>query len=954
MSHWKGLDIETEGTGISEPLSEQVNLLGAMLGEVVKEQMGKDMLELVETLRLQCKRAEQNDDPALRDAAAETIASLEHRQVVHLLHIYTTFFHLVNKAEQREIIRINRKRARAAGGEGLPLGEPAAETTPRPESIDAMVAGLKEQGYALDEVVSLLSQLDIQPTLTAHPTEARRQTIFRKQQRIAARLADLQDADATPDEQEGALDELYALIHMLLATEEVRPERPTVKEEVEQGHYFMFGSIWDTVPKIHQDVQQALRHHYDTTADVGAFLRYRSWIGSDRDGNPNVTADVTRWTYAKQRRTTLERYLDELRTLRDDLSIARGQASIPEALLASIRRDADELDLDAAFQRRYRNEPYRLKLCFMEARLQRVLDATDADQLGEQPPDYDRAAFQQDLELVVDCLRRSGFGEMVHTGRLHRLRVLADTFGFHMAALDIRQHSGVLEDALAVLLRRAGVTDDYAALDESEKLEVLQAELQNPRPLVSNAATLPEPAAQVMSTFQVIRDILQEDPAAMGSFIVSMTHSVSDLLEPMLLAQEAGIGQVDDDGFRCPLDFVPLFETIEDLGAAHERMQALYTHPVYAHHLNARDRFQEIMLGYSDSNKDGGYWMANWALHKSIDRLGRVSAAHDVDVRLFHGRGGTVGRGGGHTYQAIRTMPQSVHNGRIRFTEQGEIITFRYALPQVARRHLEQVVSAVATSTAGAEAAPSTESADGQRNGLMRLAIDSAPAELIDTIAETGMDTYRALIDDPDWWPWYTEVTPIEQISRLPIASRPVSRAGNEVDFESLRAIPWVFAWTQARYIVPGWYGTGHALDAVLDDPDALAQLQQLYAEWPFFEALIDSAQREMARARFTIAKYYDDLAETAPRSFHDQLEDDYRRAEQAILKITGQDALFENSPVLKKSIALRNPYTDVLNLLQVRLLRQHRTAPEVEREPLREALFVSLNGIAAAMQSTG
>jgi len=953
MSRWKGLDIETEGTGISKPLSEQVNLLGAMLGQVVKTQMGDDMLELVESLRLQCKRADQNDDPALREAAVDTIESLEHRQVVQLLHIYTTFFHLVNKAEQREIIRINRERARAAGGDGLPLGDQAAAARPRPESIDATIAQLKEQGYTLDEVVALLGQLDIQPTLTAHPTEARRQTILQKQQRVAGRLADLQDSSATPDEQEEALDELYALIHLLLATEEVRPERPTVQEEVEQGHYFMFGAIWDTVPRIHQDVQQALRHHYGTTADVDAFLRYRSWIGSDRDGNPNVTADVTRWTYAEQRRVTLQRYIDEVRALRDDLSIARSQSSIPSALIASIRSDAEEVSLDEAIQRRYRHEPYRLKLHFMEARLQRVLDRTDADRVGEQAPAYDSAAFQADLELIVRCLRHSGFEDMAHTGRLHRLRVLAKTFGYHMAALDIRQHSGVLEEALAALLRRAGVTEDYAALDEAEKLEVLRAELQNPRPLVADGMVLPDTAAQVMETFAVIRDILHDDPDAMGSFIVSMTHSVSDLLEPMLLAQEAGIGQVEDGGFRCPLDFVPLFETIEDLEVAHERMQALYTHPVYAEHLDGRDHFQEIMLGYSDSNKDGGYWMANWALHKAIDRLGRVSTAHDVDVRLFHGRGGTVGRGGGHTYQAIRAMPPSVHNGRIRFTEQGEIITFRYALPQVARRHLEQVVSAVATATARAGAAPS-EPASERSNGATRYAIDSAPAERMDTIARVGMDTYRALIDDPEWWPWYTEVTPIEQISRLPIASRPVSRSGGEVDFESLRAIPWVFAWTQARYIVPGWYGTGHALEAALDDPDALDQLQQLYAEWPFFKALINSAQREMARARFTIATYYDALAETAPRSFHDVLEDDYRRAEQAILQITGQEALFDNSPVLKKSIALRNPYTDVLNLLQVRLLRQRREAPDAEQEPLREALFVSINGIAAAMQSTG
>jgi phosphoenolpyruvate carboxylase len=950
MSRWHGLDIEAEGTGISEPLSEQVNLLGAMLGQVVAEQMGEDMLDLVESLRLQCKRAEQEDAPALRGEAKATIDNAEHRQVVQLLHIFTTFFHLVNKAEQREIIRINRQRAREAAGEGLPLGEAAAEAIPRPGSIDATIAQLSEQGVPADRAIALLNQMDVQPTLTAHPTEARRQTVLQKQRRVADCLTALQGADATPDEQEEALDELYALIRLLLATEEVREERPTVREEVQQGHYFMFGTIWNAVPTIHRDVQQALRRHYGATADVGPFLRYRSWIGSDRDGNPNVTADVTRWTYAEQRRETLRRYLDELQGLREDLSIARSQARIPEALMASIRVDAEAISLDAAARRRARQEPYRLKLLYMEARLQRVLDDTDPNRLGDDPPAYDSAAFQNDLALITDCLRRSGFDEMTQTGRLHRLRVLARTFGFHMAALDVRQHSGVLEEALAILLRHAGVTDDYAALDEEEKQNLLKAEIQNPRPLVAANADLPDAAAQVVETFGVIRDILREDPAAMGSFIVSMTHAVSDLLEPMLLAKEAGIGQVNDGRFQCPLDFVPLFETIEDLETAHERMAALYTDSMYAHHLAGRNGFQEVMLGYSDSNKDGGYWMANWALHQSIDRLGRTSRAHDVDLRLFHGRGGTVGRGGGHTYQAIRAMPPVVHNGRIRFTEQGEIITFRYAQPQIARRHLEQVVSAVVASTARNEEV----SSNGHPDPTARYATDSRPAQLMDRIADAGMETYRGLIDDPDWWPWYTEVTPIEQISRLPIASRPVSRSGGEVDFESLRAIPWVFAWTQARYIVPGWYGTGHALGTALEAPGALEDLRTLYAEWPLFQALIDSAQREMARARFVIATYYDDLAESAPRSFHDVLGDDYQRAERAILQITGQDALFENSPVLKKSITLRNPYTDVLNLLQVRLLSDYREVPESAQDPLREALFVSINGIAAAMQSTG
>ena len=948
MSRWKGLHIETEGTGISEPLSQQVNLLGAMLGHVVSQQAGPGMLERVEDLRLRCKEAAAAQDSALRDEAAAAIHQLEHTQIVWLLRTFTTFFHLANQAEQQEIIRINQERARAAAEE--------ASAPPRADSIDAAVRALREKGYALEDAVRLLGRLDIQPTLTAHPTEARRRAILRKQQHIAALLADLQRADATPEVREEALDALYNEVALLLATDEIRTERPTVQEEVEQGLYFLMGSIWETVPRIHGDVRRALQRHYEDALsgdapdagipEVPVFLRYRSWIGSDRDGNPNVTAAVTRHTVRRQRRAVLERYLEELQALREALSLSAQQNGVPEPLKASLREDAEAVSLSDRLEEKLQHEPYRLKISYVMARLQAILGNEPSPGDGDDEAIYDSASFIDDLRLLQAALEESGFENVARRGGLQDLLVRAQTFGFHLAALDVRQHSGVHEAAVAALLEAAGAEADYADLSEEKKLDVLSAELENPRPLLARETPWPEAARDIMEAFGVLRETVRQEPQAVGAYIVSMTHTVSDLLEPMLLAKEAGLWRMAAGEVESALNFVPLFETIEDLGAAHERMEALFTHSVYKKQVAARGQFQEVMLGYSDSNKDGGYWMANWALHTSIDRLGRKAKEHGVDLRLFHGRGGTVGRGGGRTNQAILALPPAATNGRIRFTEQGEVITFRYALPGIARRHVEQIVNAMMRATAAAE----DEAADGAL---------PEEARRLERVAEQSMQTYRALIDDPDWWPWYTKATPIEHISRLPIASRPVSRAkGSEVDFESLRAIPWGFAWTQPRYIVPGWYGTGEALGAALEEEGALEAFRGLYQDWPFFRAVLDSAQREMRRARLPIARSYDALAtgkEDAPSVFHERIAEDYDRARQAILSITEQEALMDNVPVLQKSIALRNPYTDVLNLLQVELLRRYRQADdEAQREALRQALFLSLNGVAAAMQSTG
>lgn len=943
----RGIDVEAEGTGISRPLSENVNLLGTMLGQVIARQAGAPMLELVEELRTLCKRALQEDDPSLRDEAATRIRDLDEEDLRWLLLSFNGFFHLVNQAEKQEILRINRERSPRS-----------ADDAARPESIRDAIARLAADGLSRDDVHAVIAQLDIQPTFTAHPTEARRHSILQKQRRIAGLLAALRRPDATEDDTVDTADALFDQIALLVATDEVRTERPSVYDEVEQGLYFLQHTAWDIAPRIHRDVQKAMDANFASDArpgedddevdnagdDVPVFLRWRSWIGSDRDGNPFVTPAVTRWTLERHRRAAVELHIRELEELRDELSISHRLTAVP----APLQRALDRFDGDVADDDPLRHETYRRLITHMIERLGTMLH-DDGD------VDYDAVRYAEDLAAIRASLIEGGFIELARHGRAARLNVLAATFGLHMTAHDVRQHSDVHEEAVAALLAGAGVTDDYAELDESARVDLLSRELRNPRPLLPPRSTRPDGAVAALDTFDVIADALHRDPAAIGSYIVSMTHTVSDLLEPMLLAKEAGLLRIHDDRIESDLDYVPLFETIDDLAGAGDFMRALFTNPLYRMQLAARDDFQELMLGYSDSNKDGGYWMANWALHRAQDTLGRVCREHGVEFRLFHGRGGTVGRGGGRANTAIGAMPAAAQNGRIRVTEQGEVISFRYALPGIAHRHTEQLVSALLLSTVSAQSEAVHDGTEARTDEAGETAAD----DLMDRIADRSMRAYRELIDSDALWPWYIRITPIEQISRLPIASRPVSRkSADEVAFDDLRAIPWVFAWTQTRYLVPGWYGVGTALDDVMGDDDTAAQLTRLYGGWPFFRAVVDNALRELARARIEIAARYAALADNddaAGAGCHDVIAAEFERTRRTLLRVTGGTELLESSPVIRRSIELRNPYTDVLNLIQVELLHRTRVAgDDAERESLRQLLFLSINGIAAAMQSTG
>lgn len=860
---------------------------------------------------------ETSSTSSLREGADAAIASLSGASLEDIravLKRLTIRFHLRNKAEQHHIVRINRHRERQSTSDA-----------PRAESIAYAVRELAEAGRGADEVRDLLGKLDIQPTLTAHPTEVRRRAILTKQWTIAQLLQEYDDPESTPTERTRTESRVRQLLAILLRTDEVRAERLDVLDEVRNGIIHLTGVIWEALPSIHRDMAEAFEHAYGQKLECPVFLRYRSWIGGDRDGNPNVTAEITARALELYREAARELWLDALGRLRQELSISSRRAPILPALVEDLEREAARAPLPVEVMRHHQHEPLRTKILYMMRKLDRSGDAR-----------YASGAIIADLELLREALHHAGLPEVADRARIADLLIAAHSFGLHLASLDIRQHSAIHEAAVADLLRAAGVSKDYASLDEDQRVALLERELETDRPLTGPGAVLADGTREVLDVFRFMARTITEEPRSIGSYVISMTHGVSDLLEMLVLMRETGLWRrTGADRVESALDLSPLFETVADLEGSEGLLRGLLASPAYAAQLRARGGFQEIMLGYSDSNKDGGYWAANWRLYRAQRDLARVCDEQGVDVRFFHGRGGTVARGGGRAQRAIMASPPESRSGRIRFTEQGEVITFRYAQPALARRHLEQIVGALLASASGA--VKRTESSEAQIEALM------------DSLSARSMEIYRELIDDPVTWEWFTTRSPVKHIGELPIASRPVSRAGGDMRFENLRAIPWVFAWTQMRFNVPGWFGLGTAFDdLVLQDEERLALCQRAYRQAGFFRVFIDNAQQEMARARLAIATWYIDheTADLARR-----LTEEFDRAERAVLAITAQDALLDNNPVIQESICQRNPDTDVLNAIQIELLRRFDAEPTPE---LHDVILLSVNAIAAAMQSTG
>lgn len=947
------LGLKPEQFQLSDPLCDDIRLLDSLVGEVLRHQEGEDLVQLAQQLF----HEDAAEDPL---TLFDRIPALKDPIVVQrLLRAYTVLFQLINTAEQKEIVRANRKRQATATG-GL-----------RPESLRAAITRLAGEGLSVEAMQGLLDRIHISPTLTAHPTEARRRAVLEKLQSIARTLVahaqpvDVPLTDVPLDSAGTAERDLRIALTELWQTDEIRSKSLTVEDEVRNALYFFERTIMPVVPWLHDDLRAALADFYPGHEfRLPVFIDYHSWVGGDRDGNPNVTADVSWQTLLTHKRTALRFYLARLEELRRELTISSRLTPVSDELLASLAKDTEIVTLPAARLKRYAQEPYSLKLLYLRARLTATLEHLDvlSDFRAEgpafesRPPAYANSAeFLEELEVVRRSLRAGHAEAVADQGLLAHLVLQVRTFGFHLAALDVRQHSEEHERILDEMFEAAHVRPPgipYSSLPEKAKVELLTRELCNPRPLLPAHWSGSEGVVAALQLFEVIhqaRRYISRD--AVTTYIISMTHGISDVLEVLLLAKERGLLRWRMEQGRpvmeSDLNVVPLFETIDDLHLSDSLLREMFSNGSYRQQLEARGGFQEIMLGYSDSSKDGGYLAANWALHSTVGQVAALGEEAGLTVQLFHGRGGTVGRGGGRASQAILSQPKGSFNGRIRFTEQGEIISFRYSLPAIAHRHLEQIVHAVLVAASEYR----------EHEGVPEVWQSS-----VKEMAAHSRGVFRAMVyDDPEFWPFYSRATPIAHISRLPIASRPVFRPGRKlVGLQDLRAIPWVFAWVQSRYVVPGWYALGAALEEfTAKDPEHLALLQEMYRKWPFFRTVLDNAELELLRAHLPTATWY--ASRVQPRElgerFHTLISDEYARTRDWILRVTERDELMAASKVIRRTVEFRNPAVMPLSKLQVALLDLWESELEPEEDqhgPWREAILLSIIGIAAGMQSTG
>lgn len=907
-------------------LSEDVHRLGDLLGETLVEQEGRALYDLVEEVRALAK-AHRAGDEAAGEKLLRRIEGLPLDESRGVLKAFASYFKLVNLAEERERVRVVRRREREAHASG----GPATET------IEAAVRQLRDSGVTPDELQGLLDRLLIQPVFTAHPTEAKRRTVLTKLARIAEVLRDADREARTPEEEREADEALREELVSLWQTEETRDYRPDAMDEVRGGLYYFETTLYDLAPEVSAALERAVARHYPGASVPQRFVRFASWIGGDRDGNPAVDVATTEQALRAHHELALRLLRRGIERLHGHLSTTE-RLGVDAALVRSLEQDALAFPDEARrAEQRYRLQPYRQKLRYVYRRLGATLDASGRPWRGDhaqRPGTYREAGeLVADLRLLQASLRGHR-GERLAAGRLGTLVRQAEIFGFHLASLDLRQTSDRHTSAVAELFSRYGIEAAFASLDEDARTQRLTAEILGGRPFAPHRLDFSPETVETLELFRLVRRAHERlGPHAVEAYVISMTRGPSDLLAVLLMARDALVSD--------RLDVVPLFETVADLHKAPETLERLFQNPAYAQHLAARGRAQTVMLGYSDSNKDGGYLTANWELHRAQRAIAAVCARHGVRLTLFHGRGGTVGRGGGPTNRAILAQPPESVGGRLRFTEQGESVTNRYAEKALARRHLEQLVHAVLV--AGGRRPTGSPS----RGGAWELAMNE--------LSPLAQRAYRALVHEREELPRYLgAATPIEEIGRLNLGSRPARRsvAGGLAE---LRAIPWVFAWTQSRVGLPGWYGLGSALSGWAgDDASRWELLRTMYREWTFFKTLVDNAQLALRRADLLIARVYSTLADEADRAWvFPALEAEYRRTEAALCRLTDQRDLLDDAPWLQRSIRVRNPYIDPMNYVQVALMRRLRGNP-AEAEAIRDAVRLSVNGVAAGLRTTG
>ena len=925
-------------------LRSRVKLLGHMLGEVIEAQSGSDVLHNVERLRKGFIRLRKEQDPARLQRLKKMIEKLSPDALRPVIRAFSVYFQLANIAE--ESFQHRQRRRIAASGKALWEG-----------SFDDCLRDLHARGISPEQLQDLLDEVKYMPVFTAHPTESKRRAILLQLRRIFEANEALDGPALTIEHEQTHQLELKTRIQTLWKTEEVRPAKPDVRHEVRMGLHHFNASLFEAVPIVYRRLETGINRVYAdhpdfTRIDLPTLLRFGSWIGGDRDGNPNVTAQTTLEAVFTQQQTILGHYIEQVDGLIRVLTQSSHFCSPSKAFTSSLENDDTyRQQFDAEWPERFPLEPYRRKLYIMKLRLRQALARTDARLSGQPPvddaPGYrNEEEFVRDIQLIRDSLVSHGDSNVANAELLDLLR-LSKTFGFFLTRLDIRQESTVHTEAVSDILAQIGVHADYERLNEEERL-VLLGKLLSETPILPQREQLQSMTREVLAVFDVVAQ-LQEcvSTLVIGRYVISMAHRASDVMHVMYLASLAGLCGQQQDKFVCRLGVAPLFETIDDLAHIEPVMSRLLDDGIYKRLLKAADsNLQEVMLGYSDSAKDGGIVASAWQLYQAQQRVVALGQERGVPIRLFHGRGGTIGRGGGPTHQSITSQPAGTLLGHIKFTEQGEVLSNKYSNPETAVFELTMGLTGTILASIGM---------------VDKVKPDNAKyADVMAQLRETGEREYRKLTEDTEGFlDYFYECTPVDEIGLLNIGSRPSHRKKQDRSKYSVRAIAWVFGWAQARQTLPAWYGLGSALQAYCEaDSNNLKTLRRLHKEWPFFSALLSNTQMALFKSDMMIAEEYAELAENpqTARIVFEMIRDEYQRTCEWVLKVARIDELLEENPLLKLGLGRRDPYLDPLNHIQLALLKRYRdeSLDDSEREIQLDPLLRSINAIAAGMRNTG
>jgi phosphoenolpyruvate carboxylase len=900
------------------PLRDDIRFLGAILGDTIRDQEGADIFDIVEDIRRTSVRFHRSRDPKDEDALTHILESLSPRQSALVIRSFSYFSHLANIAEDAH----HRRRTRAHAFAG---------SKPRVGTIKRALEDVRAAGVGRGELQEFFERAFISPVLTAHPTEVRRKSTLAWEMAVARRLDAYNDPNMTDEERERNRQSIREAVLTLWQTNLLRSTKPTVLDEVANGLSYYDHSLLQEVPGVYQTLETAIEGFAtnERPKPIPSFLRMGSWIGGDRDGNPFVTADVLAQTALLHGMKIVRHYRDEVQNLRNELTLSADIVELSSDLIALAEAGGDDRDSQ-------KNEPYRRALFGMGRRLTATLRFFEDAPHGPIKPYANPAEFLADLETIRRSLVGNGSGILTRW-RLNKLIRAVDCFGFHLASIDLRQNSAIHERTIAELLEAVAPGTNYLSLDEPARVAILEKELDTARPLVSPFVNYSDETRGELDVFRMaVKAQSKFGHKIIHTAIISMSKSVSDLLELAVLLKEVGL--IDREGHSA-VNLVPLFETIEDLRACPGIMDAVFRNKHLSRIVKSRGSTQEVMLGYSDSNKDGGFVTSGWELYKAEINLVETFRTHGIGLRLFHGRGGSVGRGGGPSYDAILAQPPGAVSGQIRITEQGEIISSKYTNRETCRRNLNIIVAATLESSL----------IDTKRPGPPQQFV----AEM-DKISELAFKFYRKLVyETPGFEDYFWSSTVINEIATLNLGSRPASRKKTR-RIEDLRAIPWVFSWAQCRVMLPGWYGFGSAIEAWLTEGGRLDLLRQMYREWPFFRTQLSNMDMVLAKSSLAVASRYADLVEdeTLRTTIFEAISREHALTIRHLSSIMEQSQLLDSNPLLRRSINNRFPYLDPMNHVQVELLKKLRGADD--DVVVRQGVHLSINGIAAGLRNSG